>query len=194
MISAELLRRIRNDLPMAVTIAALGRGGPPSKFREGRFVFLCPHGGELLAAVNPRNNLAHCFACQINLNNIDLLRHLGHDFLSAVALLVERDRCSQARGVVGRTGRLHVGEADGRLRMAADLDGVQAALRDSAAKQAMPITFGPPTRSHARNANPSTPNSTDEALGRGSHPATKCISAPSVNIHFYFIRRRPRIS
>jgi hypothetical protein len=87
MISAELLRRIRNDLPMAVTIAALGRGGPPSKFREGRFVFLCPHGGELLAAVNPRNNLAHCFACRRNLNNIDLLRQLGHNFLSAVALL-----------------------------------------------------------------------------------------------------------
>lgn len=87
MIPAELLRRIRNELPMAVTIAALGREGPPSKFRDGRFVFLCPYCGELLAAVNPRNNLAHCFACHINLNNIDLLRNLGHDFRSAVALL-----------------------------------------------------------------------------------------------------------
>jgi hypothetical protein len=37
--------------------------------------------------VNPRNNLAHCFACRRNLNNIDLLRSLGHDFHSAVALL-----------------------------------------------------------------------------------------------------------
>ena len=87
MISAELLRRIRNDLPMAAAIAALGRDGPPSKLRDGRFVFLCPRCGELLAAVNPRNNLAHCFACHRNLNNIDLLRALGHDFLSAVALL-----------------------------------------------------------------------------------------------------------
>jgi DNA primase len=87
MISAELLRRIRNDLPMAITITALGRDGPPSKFRDGRFVFLCPYCRELLAAVNPRNNLAHCFACNKNLNNIDLLRQLGHDFPSAVTLL-----------------------------------------------------------------------------------------------------------
>jgi hypothetical protein len=87
MVDAELLRRIRNDLPMAITIAALGRDGPPSKLRDGRFVFLCPRCRELLAAVNPRNNLAHCFACHTNLNNIDLLRQLGHDFPSAVALL-----------------------------------------------------------------------------------------------------------
>ena len=87
MASPELLRRIRNDLPMAVTIAALDRDGPPSKLRDGRFVFLCPRCGELLAAINPRNNLAHCFACRNNLNNIDLLRTLGHDFHSAVAIL-----------------------------------------------------------------------------------------------------------
>ena len=87
MISPDLLRRIRNDLPMAVTIAALGREGPPSKISEGHFRFLCPHCGEMLAYVNPRNNLAHCFACQKNLNNIDLLLTLGYDFRAAVALL-----------------------------------------------------------------------------------------------------------
>jgi hypothetical protein len=87
MLDAVLLRRIRNDLPMAVTIAALGRDGPPSKFRDGRFVFLCPRCGEMLAAVNPRNNLAHCFACHTNLNNIDLLLLLGYDFPTAVARL-----------------------------------------------------------------------------------------------------------
>jgi DNA primase len=87
MIPADLLRRIRNDLPMAVTIAALGRDGLPSKRRDGRFTFLCPHCGEMLAYVNPNNNLAHCFACLQNLNNIDLLRVLGHDFFSAVARL-----------------------------------------------------------------------------------------------------------
>ena len=37
MIDADLLRRIRNDLPMAVTIAALGREGPPSKMSAGYF-------------------------------------------------------------------------------------------------------------------------------------------------------------
>ena len=87
MISADLLRRLRNDLPMPVTIAALGRAGPPSKMSEGYFRFLCPHCGEMLATVNPRNNLAHCFCCKKNLNNIDLLLTLGYDFRGAVALL-----------------------------------------------------------------------------------------------------------
>jgi hypothetical protein len=87
MISADLLRRLRNDLPMPVTIAALGRQGPPAKMSEGYFRFLCPRCGEMRATVNPRNNLAHCFCCQQNLNNIDLLITLGYDFPSAVALL-----------------------------------------------------------------------------------------------------------
>jgi hypothetical protein len=87
MISADLLRRLRNDLPMAVTIAALGREGPPAKMSEGYFRFLCPRCGEMRATVNPRNNLAHCFSCQQNLNNIDLLISLDYDFRAAVALL-----------------------------------------------------------------------------------------------------------
>jgi len=87
MTSAELLRRLRNDLPMAVTIAALGHQGPPSKLRDGRFCFLCPHCGDMRATVNPRNNLARCFNCQKNLNNIDLLISLGYDFITAVAVL-----------------------------------------------------------------------------------------------------------
>jgi hypothetical protein len=41
MIDADLLLRIRNDLPMPVTIAALGRDGLPSKRSEGYFRFLC---------------------------------------------------------------------------------------------------------------------------------------------------------
>jgi hypothetical protein len=87
MITKDLLRRLRNDLPMPVTIAALGRVGPPSKMSEGYFRFLCPHCGEMRATVNPRTNLAHCFCCQKNINNIDLLRTLDYDFRAAVALL-----------------------------------------------------------------------------------------------------------
>ena len=83
----DLLRRLRNDLPMPVTIAALGPDGPVSKRSEGRFRFACPHCGEMQAVVNPRNNLAHCFSCSKNLNNIDLLMTLGYDFASAVAVL-----------------------------------------------------------------------------------------------------------
>ena len=87
MISKELLRQIRNDLPLSVTIATLGREGPPCKMSEGYFRFLCPRCGEMRATVNPKNNLAHCFSCKKNLNNIDLLLTLGYDFQSAVAIL-----------------------------------------------------------------------------------------------------------
>src|SRR5277367_2430116 len=87
MIDADLLRRLRNDLPMPVTIAALGRDGPPAKMSEGYFRFLCPYCGEMRATVNPRNNLAHCFSCRKNLNNIDLLMILGYDFRAAVLIL-----------------------------------------------------------------------------------------------------------
>jgi len=87
MFPAELLRRLRNALPMPVTIASLGRQGPPAKMSEGYFRFLCPKCGEMRATVNPRNNLAHCFTCQHNLNNIDLLLTLGYDFRTAVVTL-----------------------------------------------------------------------------------------------------------
>ena len=87
MITADLLRRLRNDLPMPVTIAALGRRGPPGKISEGYFRFLCPGCGEMRATVNPRTNLAHCFCCAQNFNNIDLLLTLDYDFRAAVAVL-----------------------------------------------------------------------------------------------------------
>jgi DNA primase len=100
MISKDLLRQLRNDLPMPVTIAALGREGPPSKISEGHFRFVCPCCGEMRATVNPRNNLAHCFSCQKNFNNIDLLITLDYDFVSAVTLLerwLNRYQAQQAK-------------------------------------------------------------------------------------------------
>lgn len=87
MFPAELLRRLRNELPMPVTIATLGRQGPPAKMSEGYFRFLCPRCGEMRATVNPRNNLSHCFTCKHNLNNIDLLLTRGYDFRTAVVIL-----------------------------------------------------------------------------------------------------------
>ncbi len=87
MVPAELLRRIRNDLPMAATIAALGRDGPPAKFRDGRFCFLCPRCGELLAYVNPaRTTSPTASPVTKTSTNIDPLRSLGHDFRSAITL------------------------------------------------------------------------------------------------------------
>ena len=87
MFTAALLRRLRNDLPLPFTIARLGKDGPPSKMSEGYFRFLCSYCGDMRATVNPRNNLAHCFSCRKNLNNIDLLMILGYDFRTAVLIL-----------------------------------------------------------------------------------------------------------
>ena len=87
MIPAEVLRAIRNELPLPVTIRNLGRDGPHGKMIEGFFRFACPCCHEIRATVNPKNNLAHCFCCQKNINNIDLLLSIGYDFKSAVVLL-----------------------------------------------------------------------------------------------------------
>ncbi len=106
MIDKDLLRRVRNDLPMSVTIAALCCDWPPTKIRDGRFVFLCPHCGEMQAAVNPRNNLAHCFCCKKNLNNIDLLLTLDYSFRDAVALLERMLNEHQARQPKGKPASL----------------------------------------------------------------------------------------
>lgn len=87
MVTRDLLRILRNDLPMDVTLQRLGSAAPCSKRVEGRLRFVCPHCGELLATINPRNNLAHCFNCARNINNIDLLLLTGYEFKAAVALL-----------------------------------------------------------------------------------------------------------
>jgi len=97
MVSDELLRAIRNDLPMKVTLSRLGRQGPISKQIEGYLRFACPNCSELRATINPRNNMAHCFRCGQNFNNIDLLMSLGHDFLPAVDLLEQWLRQHQPR-------------------------------------------------------------------------------------------------
>lgn len=77
MVTKELLRAIRNDLPMKLTIIRLGRFGPIAKQSDGYFRFQCPHCSELRATVNPSNNLAHCFCCGKNFNNIDLCCFIG---------------------------------------------------------------------------------------------------------------------
>ena len=106
MISTDLLRRLRNELPMPVTIAALGRQGPPGKISEGYFRFLCPRCGEMRATVNPRNNLAHCFCCRHNFNNIDLLLTLDYDFRAAVVLLERWLKQYEAQGAKKKTPSL----------------------------------------------------------------------------------------
>ncbi len=103
MIPKELLRAIRNELPMNVTIVQLGRQGPVSKQFEGYFRFICLQCGEFRATVNPRNNLAHCFSCGRNFNNIDLLMALGYDFHSAVEVLEQWLRSQREQHAVSST-------------------------------------------------------------------------------------------
>jgi hypothetical protein len=100
LITRDLLRSLRNDLPMAFTIQQLGNQAPYSKWDEGRLRVLCPYCHELRAAVNPRNNLAHCFHCGKNFNNIDLLMKSGYAFLDAVVLLQDWLRHYRAAQVV----------------------------------------------------------------------------------------------
>ena len=47
MITKDLLRAIRNDLPMKLTIVRLGRHGPIAKHSDGYFRFQCPRCSEL---------------------------------------------------------------------------------------------------------------------------------------------------
>jgi hypothetical protein len=87
MITKELLWAIRNELPMKLTIGRLGNFGPIAKQSDGYFRFQCPNCKELRATVNPSNNLAHCFTCEKNYNNIDLMMIQGYDFLPAFGIL-----------------------------------------------------------------------------------------------------------
>ena len=64
----ELLRRLRNDIPIDWLIKHLGW---PCKMRSGSFVFVCPRCNETQSAVNPRTNLGRCFHCKTNFNPID---------------------------------------------------------------------------------------------------------------------------
>ena len=109
----DRLRRIRNDLPMPGTIAALGRDGPPSKWSEGHFRFLCPSCSEMQATVNPRNNLAHGVACRKNLNTIALLMTPGYDFRTAPS--PSSQACSIAIRRDDRNHQPHRRPGDGTL-------------------------------------------------------------------------------
>ena len=83
----DLLRRLRNDIPMAMVLERLEW---PHKQRNGQLAFLCPCCQEYLSAVNPRTNLGRCFHCQTNFNPIDfLIAAQDCDFVDAVHYLAK---------------------------------------------------------------------------------------------------------
>ena len=67
----ELLRELRNDIPIAWLIADVL--DVPSKISDGYFRFLCPRCTEFNTATNPRTNLARCFRCGESFNPIDFV-------------------------------------------------------------------------------------------------------------------------
>lgn len=83
--SAELLYRIRNEIPVADLVQRLHW---PHKRREGVMLFLCPACQEMIAKVNPATNLGRCFQCERNFNTIDLTMLIENlDFVPTIELL-----------------------------------------------------------------------------------------------------------
>lgn len=87
MYSACFLKSIRNELPLSFVLKNLNLDAPYSKIIEGFLRFQCQNCGQLRATVNPKNNLAHCFCCKKNTNNIDLMIERGYSFRQAVTIL-----------------------------------------------------------------------------------------------------------
>ena len=82
----ELLRRLRNEIPIDALIRRLDW---PHKHRHGRFAFVCPRCGESDSAVNPETNLGRCFRCETNFNPIDFTIAVhDYDFVQAIELLL----------------------------------------------------------------------------------------------------------
>ena len=83
--SAELLWRLRNEIPIAWLIDYLDW---PHKRRNGQFVFVCPACSESESDVNPKTNLARCFHCERNFNPIEFtMATQTEDFKEAVEFL-----------------------------------------------------------------------------------------------------------
>ena len=99
----ELLRSLRNDLPISWILEVLA---VPVKISEGYVRFLCPRCQEFNTATNPRTNLARCFRCEENFNPIDLVMVVHRfNFVDAVEFLIElRDRRRQGYRPAGPPG------------------------------------------------------------------------------------------
>lgn len=84
--SNEMLRRLRNEIPISTLIADILQH--PSKVADGYFRFLCPICSEFITAANPKTNLARCFRCEKNFNTIDMTMIVKHyNFKQAVEFL-----------------------------------------------------------------------------------------------------------
>lgn len=93
--SKELLRRLRNEIPIPEVIADILN--METRISEGYFRFLCPVCHEFNTATNPKTNLARCFCCRRNFNPIDMVMIVKRcNFLEAVEFLKEFEPGKQA--------------------------------------------------------------------------------------------------
>ena len=85
-ISKELLRQLRNDIPIEGLICRFL--DIERKYSEGYLRFLCPICYEFNTATKKETNLARCFRCRKNFNPIDMvMAHCGLEFLETVQFL-----------------------------------------------------------------------------------------------------------
>ncbi len=93
--SKQLLRRLRNEIPIAVLIAQHLK--LETKADGGYIRFLCPVCKECNTATNPKTNLARCFRCEKNFNPIDMVMIVKrYNFKEAVNYLKGLDPQRQA--------------------------------------------------------------------------------------------------
>lgn len=86
--SKEFLFKVRNSINLEAVISEVLE--IHSFTENGIFRFRCSNCRTLSATVNSKNNLARCFSCCKNFNNIDLvIKEKNIKFKSAVDLLVK---------------------------------------------------------------------------------------------------------
>ncbi len=84
--SSQLLRKIRNDIPIEIIIGKTLQ--IPNKRSDEGFRFLCPICSEFYTATMSKTNLARCFCCKKNFNNIDIVMIVtGFSFVKVVKYL-----------------------------------------------------------------------------------------------------------
>ena len=89
--SSNLLRRLRNEIPIDSVITGLLK--METKNPYGILRFRCPLCFNFHTAINHETNLARCFDCKKNFNPIDLVMTVsGQSFIEAVEFL--RDNAS----------------------------------------------------------------------------------------------------
>jgi len=87
--SANLLRRLRNQIPIDAVIVDLLNLEVKNDHNIRRF--RCPLCYNFHTATNHETNLARCFDCQKNFNPIDMVMTVGKcGFLDAVEILKHR--------------------------------------------------------------------------------------------------------